>query len=78
VSYIAEAGRYLQGFLSSELEQQIGPFRTSPVGLVPKPNSNKFRMIQDLSFPQNDPKSSSVNSGINPDNFEEHSTAQPN
>ena len=36
---------------------------------MPKPSSDKFRMIQDLSFPWNDPKFSSVNSNINSDNF---------
>lgn len=42
---------------------------TSPLGLVPKPNSSKLRMIQDLSFPRNNPSLRSVNSFINPDDF---------
>ncbi|KAG1842903.1 hypothetical protein C8R48DRAFT_541102, partial [Suillus tomentosus] len=41
------AGRYSTGFSPSELELLIGPFRTSPLGLVPKPNSSKFRIVQD-------------------------------
>jgi hypothetical protein len=70
--YIAgevESGCYSQGFYPSKLEQLIGPFHTSPIGLVPKLNSNKFRMIQDLSFPRNDPHSPSVNSNINSNEF---------
>ncbi|KAJ3560708.1 hypothetical protein NP233_g10660 [Leucocoprinus birnbaumii] len=63
------AGRYSRAFLPEELEKLIGPFRTSPIGLVPKPGSSKFRMIQDLSFPRNHPSTPSVNSLINPDDF---------
>ncbi|KAI1783430.1 hypothetical protein LXA43DRAFT_840224, partial [Ganoderma leucocontextum] len=44
-------------------------FRTAPLGLVPKPNSNKFRLIQDLSFPRNNPSISSVNSHVCSDDF---------
>lgn len=56
-SYIAEehaAGRYSIPFTPSELESVIGCFRTAPLGLVPKPHSDKFRLIQDLSYPRND------------------------
>lgn len=35
-------GRYFAGFNPSELKLLIGPFHTSPLGLVPKPNSSKF------------------------------------
>ncbi|KIK35656.1 hypothetical protein CY34DRAFT_35791, partial [Suillus luteus UH-Slu-Lm8-n1] len=41
------AGRYSSGFSPADLELLIGPFRTSPLGLVPKPHSNKFRIVQD-------------------------------
>ncbi|KAF9521321.1 hypothetical protein CPB83DRAFT_778915, partial [Crepidotus variabilis] len=41
------AGRYSQAYHPSHLESIIGPFRTSPLGLVPKPHSDSFRMIQD-------------------------------
>ncbi|KAJ3737876.1 hypothetical protein EV360DRAFT_12331, partial [Lentinula raphanica] len=41
------AGRYSRGYKPEELESLIGPFRTSPLGLVPKPNSSKLRMVQD-------------------------------
>ncbi len=56
-SYIAEeqaAGRYSEGFDPSDLESIIGCFRTAPLGLVPKPNSTKMRLVQDLSYPRND------------------------
>ena len=55
-SYILEeqaAGRYSHPFLPAELESVIGPFRTLPLGLVPKPHSDKYRLIQDLSYPCN-------------------------
>jgi hypothetical protein len=47
-SYIAaeqSAGHYSRGFLPSELETIIGPFCTSPVGLVPKPHSVFFSYV---------------------------------
>ncbi|KAG1855040.1 hypothetical protein C8R48DRAFT_609490, partial [Suillus tomentosus] len=49
-SYITSeqaAGRYSRGYAPNELEQIIGPFISSPLGLVPKPHSSKFRLIQD-------------------------------
>lgn len=71
-SYIAgeqAAGRYSQAFEPSELEAIIGPFRTSPLGLVPKPHTDLFRMIQDMSFPRRDNTILSVNAGIDSDQF---------
>ncbi|KAG2340315.1 hypothetical protein BDR05DRAFT_890214, partial [Suillus weaverae] len=41
------AGRYSTGFSPADLEHLIGPFRTSPLGLVPKPHSSKFCIVQD-------------------------------
>ena len=70
--YIASeqrAGRYSRAYSPDELEKVIGPFWTSPLGLVPKPHSNKFRMIQDLSYPRNEPNIASVNAGVNSDDF---------
>ena len=62
--------RYSGPFSRSRLEFLIGPFRTSPLGMVPKSlDSNERRIIQDLSFPRNDPMHSSVNSQINIDDF---------
>ena len=43
--YIASeqiVGCYLDTFLPEDLEKLIGPFRTSPLGLVPKPHSDTF------------------------------------
>lgn len=64
-----KGGRYSGPFLPSQLESIIGPFRTAPLGLVPKPNSAQFCIIQDLSYPRQDPRFSSVNSEINSDDF---------
>lgn len=64
------AGRYTGPFHPERLEQLIGPFRTSPLGTVPKAGSDGFRIIQDLSFPRNDPLLSSVNSEIDPALFQ--------
>ena len=63
------SGRYSQPYTPSELEALIGPFRTSPIGLAPKPNSAEFRLIQDLSFPRNHPTIQAVNAGVCSDDF---------
>jgi hypothetical protein len=71
-SYIADeqaVNCYSAAFRPEDLEQLIGPFRTSPLGLVPKPHTDSFRMIQDMSFPRNNPNISSVNHGINVSDF---------
>ena len=63
-------GRYTSPFSQSRLELLIGPFRTSPLGLVPKAgSSDEFRLIQDLSYPQNDPNRCSINSEIDIEDF---------
>ena len=63
-------GRYSGPFSRSKLESLIGPFRTSPLGTVPKTTgSAERRIVQDLSFPRNDPSRSSVNDQINIDDF---------
>ncbi|KAG2748158.1 hypothetical protein P692DRAFT_20676221, partial [Suillus brevipes Sb2] len=41
------AGRYSRAFSIPGLESLIGPFCTSPLGLIPKPHSTKFRLVQD-------------------------------
>jgi hypothetical protein len=61
--------RYTGPFSRSRLELLIGPFRSSPLGTVPKSGPNEFRIIQDLSFPRNNPALFSVNSEINPLDF---------
>ena len=63
-------GRYSGPFSPSRLEFLIGPFRTSPLGTVPKSHgSTERRIVQDLSFPRNDPSRSSVNDQINIEDF---------
>jgi hypothetical protein len=63
-------GRYSGPFSKSKLESLIGPFRTSPLGTVPKSlDSTERRIVQDLSFPRNDPNCSSINDQINIDDF---------
>lgn len=64
-----QLNRYSGPFSVPQLLTLIGPFRTAPLGVVPKPNSDKYRVIQDLSFPRNNPTLSSVNSEINSDDF---------
>lgn len=64
-----KAGRYSRGFSPAELELLIGPFATAPLGVVPKPNSSKFRIIQDLSFPRNNSLQPSINSSIDSNHF---------
>ena len=63
------ASHYSQAYPPADLEALIGPFQTSPIGLTPKPNSAKFCMIQDLSFPRNHPSIASINAGIDSDEF---------
>ena len=67
--------------VTSNLEHEVslgraaGPFETppfpnfqvSPIGLVPKKNSKKFRTIFHLSFPKSD--STSINASISKDDF---------
>lgn len=71
-NYVAQecaSGRYSRGFSPDELEAVIGPFRTSPLGLVPKAGSAKFRLIQDMSFPRHSDTTASVNEGVCSDDF---------
>jgi hypothetical protein len=73
------AQRYSGPYDPAHLEQLIGPFCTSPLGLVPKQGSSTFRLIQDLSYPRQtathksnigvDPCPRPVNDGIDPDDF---------
>ena len=63
-------GRYSGPFSRSRLEFLIGPFRTSPLGTVPKSHdSTERRIVQDLSFPRNDPTRSSINDQIDIEDF---------
>jgi hypothetical protein len=61
--------RYTGPFSRSRLEFLIGPFRTSPLGLVLKPGStDNYRLVQDFSFPRNS-DTSSLNSEIDIEKF---------
>ena len=63
-------GRYLGPFSRNELEQEIGPFQSSPLSLVPKPGKpGKYRLIQDLSHPHTNSPIASINSHLNSDDF---------
>ena len=63
-------GQYSSPFSRLRLEFLIGPFRSSPLGTVPKSHdSTERRIIQDLSFPRNDPTRTSVNNQINIEDF---------
>ena len=63
-------GRYLGPFSKEELENEIGPFQSSPLSLVPKPGKpGKYRLIQNLSYPHNDRPTPSINSSLNSDDF---------
>ena len=63
-------GRYLGPFSKEELENEIGPFQSSPLSLVPKPGKpGKYRLIQNLSYPHNNQPTPSINSSLNSDDF---------
>lgn len=47
-------GRYSGPYFPFQLQKLIGHFRTAPLGVVPKSQTDKFRIIQDLSFPRDD------------------------
>ena len=62
--------RYTSPFSRSRLEYLISHFCTSPLGTVPKVgSSSEQRVIQDLSYPRNDPILPSVNDGIDSELF---------
>jgi hypothetical protein len=66
-------GRYLGPFLYDELFCLLGPFQSSPLSIIPKPDKpGKFRVIQNFSFPL-EPSlvypNPSINSLINSDDF---------
>jgi hypothetical protein len=63
-------GRYSGPFSRYKLESLIGPFRSSPLGTVPKTSGSiERRVVQDLSFPRNDPSFAAINDQINIDDF---------
>lgn len=70
-------GHYVGPFSAQQLVSIIGPFQTSPLSLVPKISSNKFCLVQNLSYPYSSnfilssPSSfqTSINSAIDSDIF---------
>ena len=61
---------YSGPFSRSRLESLIRPFPTSSLSTVPKSvDLPDRRIVQDLSFPRNDPTYSSINDQINIDDF---------
>lgn len=69
ISTELKVGRYSGPFSFTQLIRLIGHFKTAPFGVVPKPHSNSYRVIRDLSYPRNNPTLASVNSEINSDDF---------
>ena len=64
------SGHYSGPFSRSRLGFLIGPFQSSPLSTVPKSHgSSECHVVQDLSFPRNDPTQSSVNDQINIEDF---------
>jgi len=61
--------RYTGPFSPDRLEALIGPFRSSPLGVVPKQTPGEFRLIQDFSYPRNDSLRPSLNSEIDTTNL---------
>ena len=61
--------RYLGPFTYEQLFNLIGPFQTSPLSLVPKPGTSKFRLIQNLSYPYLSSPVPSINSAIESSNY---------
>jgi hypothetical protein len=65
-----DKGRYIGPFSRNELEEEIGPFQSSPLSLVPKTGKpGKYRLIQNLSHPHTNLPSPSINSQLNSDDF---------
>ena len=64
-----QSQHYIGPFNKSELQALIEPFQSSPLSLVPKPNSSKFCLIQNLSYPLTPHPIPSINSFINSQDF---------
>jgi len=66
-------GRYIGPLTSSQVQQLIGPFQSSPISIIPKTGRpGRFRIIQNYSFPHSPNQkfpNPSINSYINADNF---------
>lgn len=64
-------GRYLGPASKAQIEEILGPFQSSPLSIIPKPNKpGKFRIIQNFSHPHAPSKGiSSINSAILSDQY---------
>ncbi|KAE8243359.1 hypothetical protein A4X03_0g7786 [Tilletia caries] len=60
-------GRWAGPYDRARVESEIGPFQTSPLGLLPKSNGS-WRLVQDLSYPR-DGSYDSINKFIISDEF---------
>ncbi|KAE8186882.1 hypothetical protein CF328_g7093 [Tilletia controversa] len=60
-------GRWAGPYDRARVESEIGPFQTSPLGLIPKSNGS-WRLVQDLSYPR-DGSYDSINKFIISDEF---------
>ncbi|KAL9936400.1 hypothetical protein V8E36_004468 [Tilletia maclaganii] len=60
-------GRWVGPFSQQEVEAQLGPFQSSPLGLIPKA-SGALRLVQDFSWPTSGPFSS-INAYLESDEF---------
>ncbi|OBZ73565.1 hypothetical protein A0H81_06526 [Grifola frondosa] len=70
VAHELKAERYLGPLSRAEVESLIGPFQSSPLGIIPKTKPNTYRLIQDYSFPRTPtPLYSSINSAINSSDY---------
>lgn len=64
-----KAKRLFGPYTKEEIYENLGFFRTSPLGAVEN-NDGSFRPICDLSYPRNDEKIPSVNSFVNKHDFD--------
>lgn len=70
VSREFKKGRYAGPFTREEVEGRIGPFQSSPLSMVPKPGKpGRYRLVQNLSFPRNNPVMRSINHALDSDAF---------
>jgi hypothetical protein len=70
ITHDLQMGRYIGPFSRLELEENVGPFQSSPLSLVPKPQKpEKQRMVQNLSFPYQVSARKSINSFIDSNDF---------
>ena len=70
ITWEFDKGRYSGPFSRVEVEERISPFQTSPLSMVPKAGKpGKFRLIQNLSLPRNNPVIHSINHVLDSDTF---------